>query len=137
MRPTKIYVKSLLPLVAGEGPSLVRAMAHITGGGLPDNIPRVVRDDLQVVIDVTSWEMPPVFRWMQSTGSGVAPAEMARTFNIGIGMVLVVDASNEVAVLTALRKTGESATRIGVIRVKPDGGPGVVLENLDKAFGVA
>ena len=136
MRPTKIYVKSLLPLVSGDGGSLVRAMAHITGGGLPDNIPRVVRDDLQVVIDATSWEMPPVFRWMQSTGTGVAPSEMARTFNIGIGMVLIVDPVHELAVLAALRKSGETATRIGVVRAKQDGAAGVVLENLDKAFGM-
>ena len=81
MRPTKIYIKPLLPLVNAEAGSLVRAMAHITGGGLPDNIPRVMRDDLQVVIDTTSWVMPPVFRWMQSTGAGVDPKEMMRTFN--------------------------------------------------------
>jgi phosphoribosylformylglycinamidine cyclo-ligase len=86
LAPTTIYVKQVLDLVAKGG---IKGIAHITGGGFTDNIPRVFPDGLGVEIDVNSWEVPPIFKWLQEQG-GVDDAEMRRTFNMGIGMVLIV-----------------------------------------------
>ncbi len=99
LTPTRIYVKDLLPLVAA---GKVKAMAHITGGGLPGNLPRVLPEDC--VAEVTppaGWQVPAVFRWLMRVG-GVAPAEMLRTFNCGIGLVLVVAPDEAEAVSQAL-----------------------------------
>jgi phosphoribosylamine--glycine ligase / phosphoribosylformylglycinamidine cyclo-ligase len=90
--PTTIYVKQLLPLCQSEK-TLVKGLAHITGGGFVENVPRVLPGGLTAQIDVTAWVLPPVFRWLMQAGN-VEPREMARTFNCGIGMVLVVAPEN-------------------------------------------
>ena len=110
--PTRIYVKSCLAAMrASDG---VRSFAHITGGGLTENIPRVLSDDLAADIDLTRWQRPAVFDWIAKEG-GVKEAEMRRAFNCGIGMVVVVAAEAEAAVRAALEGEGESVSRIGEI----------------------
>lgn len=86
--PTKIYVKACLPPVQA---GLIKAMAHITGGGLPENLPRVLPEGIGAKVDLSAWERPAVFEWLQKAG-GIAERELLRTFNCGIGMVLVVSA---------------------------------------------
>ena len=109
MVPTRIYVKPVLPLLKA---GLVKAVAHITGGGLIENPPRVIREGLAARFDWNAWPLPPVFQWLQETG-GVSDHEMRRTFNCGIGLMLVVDGSQAPAVLAALLNAGEDAFVIG------------------------
>ena len=109
--PTRIYVASLLPLIR-EG--LINGLAHITGGGLLENIPRVLPTDLQARIDVEGWEQPPLMAFLQQQGA-IEPAEMARTFNCGIGMVLAVDKDIVHEVIPRLEAAGEWARIIGRI----------------------
>ena len=109
MVPTRIYVKPVLPLVKA---GLVKAVAHITGGGLIENPPRVIREGLAARFDWSAWALPAVFQWLQETG-GVSDHEMRRTFNCGIGLMLVVEASQAAPVLAALLNAGEDAFVIG------------------------
>lgn len=111
MAPTRIYVKTLLELIKQQP---VHALAHITGGGLLENIPRVLPEGTKAVIDAKSWALPPVFEWLQSAGN-VAPLEMYRTFNCGVGMVVVVPSEAESAVVDTLNAAGEQAFTIGEI----------------------
>lgn len=118
LTPTRIYVKAMLEL---HRAGLLRAAAHITGGGLPGNLPRVLPDGVTAVVDAGSWTPPPVFAWLARTG-GVAPEEMLRVFNCGIGMALVVaDADSAAALLTA---AGETVFPIG--RIEAAAGPATV-----------
>ncbi|QMW24750.1 phosphoribosylformylglycinamidine cyclo-ligase [Sandaracinobacteroides saxicola] len=111
MVPTRIYVRSLLPEIrAGR----VKACAHITGGGLLENIPRVLPDGARAVVDADGWPLPRLFAWLQALGR-IEPAELARTFNCGIGMVLVVAADQAEAVAATLTAAGETVHRIGAI----------------------
>jgi len=107
--PTKIYVSSVLPLIRED---LVTGLAHITGGGLTENTPRMLPKSLKADIDMASWERPEVFKWLKKTGN-VAEAEMQRAFNCGIGMVLAVKAENMTHVLDGLKTSGEEAWVIG------------------------
>jgi len=111
MAPTRIYVKSMLALAQALP---VRGFAHITGGGLTDNIPRVIPDGLEVRLQRDSWHRDPVFDWLQKTGR-IADDEMHRTFNCGIGMVVVVPPEHAAAALALLQARGERATRIGTV----------------------
>jgi phosphoribosylformylglycinamidine cyclo-ligase len=111
LAPTRIYVRSLLPLVR-EG--LVRGLAHITGGGLLENVPRVLPEGCHAQIDAGSWDFPPLFSRLQQ-GGNVAPEEMARTFNCGIGMVAIVAAEDAEAVIARLADSGEQAMVIGSV----------------------
>ena len=109
LEPTRIYVKPLLPLIrAGH----IKALAHITGGGFLENIPRVLPDGCRAL--VAAPQLPPLFDWLRAEG-GVAAAEMARTFNCGSGMVLVVERGEADAVIAALAQAGERAAVIGEI----------------------
>ncbi|KDR85399.1 hypothetical protein GALMADRAFT_234253 [Galerina marginata CBS 339.88] len=122
LEPTQIYISQILP-VAKRG--LLKGMSHITGGGFIENIPRVLPKHLGCFIDASTWEFPAVFRFLMKTGN-VDPLEMARTFNNGIGMVLVVDAARADEVIGALQ-TGPSAVyRIGEVTTKP----GVEMRNV-------
>jgi phosphoribosylformylglycinamidine cyclo-ligase len=113
LAPTRIYVKALLPLVqAGR----IRALAHITGGGLLENIPRVLPDGLHAQIDADAWPQPRLMAFLQAQGH-IEPEEMARTFNCGIGMAIVVAADEVDAVTAALAEAGETVFRIG--RIEP------------------
>ena len=111
LEPTRIYVKSLLPVVRG---GRINALAHITGGGLLENIPRVLPEGLHALIDADSWAQPRLMAFLQAQGN-IEPEEMARTFNCGIGMAVVVaeDAADEVT--AALTQAGETVFRIGHI----------------------
>jgi phosphoribosylformylglycinamidine cyclo-ligase len=121
LAPTRIYVKSLLALIA-ELP--VHGLAHITGGGLLDNIPRVVPEGLEVRIDRGAWRRPAVFEWLRAAGS-LSETELHRTFNCGIGMTVCVPATSAARALERLAALGETATVIGEVRT---GSRGVVLE---------
>ncbi|NJD34908.1 MAG: phosphoribosylformylglycinamidine cyclo-ligase [Betaproteobacteria bacterium] len=111
MAPTRIYVKSLLALMQAVP---VKGMAHITGGGLTENIPRVLPDYLMAVIERSKWPLPPLFQWLQKEGQ-VADAEMHRVFNCGIGMVVIVAETDAGAAMDLLAGLGEQVHRIGVI----------------------
>ncbi len=111
MAPTRIYVKSILQLLK-EVP--VHAMAHNTGGGLPENLPRVIPEGCGAEIDTSSWEIPAIFRFLQDHGN-IEPFELYRTFNCGIGMILAVPADHQDQALSLLQKLGEDAVVIGKI----------------------
>ncbi|QCF26354.1 phosphoribosylformylglycinamidine cyclo-ligase [Hydrocarboniclastica marina] len=111
LEPTRIYVKPLLELIKRCD---VRALCHITGGGLPENLPRVLPDGTTAVIDTGSWQWPGIFSWLQDQG-GVSTAEMYRTFNCGVGMVVCVPADQLEPALKHLAELGERAWRIGAI----------------------
>lgn len=112
MAPTRIYVKSILPLIASGH---VSGLAHITGGGLTDNTPRMLPKHLAAEFDFGAWERPAVFRWLQETGN-IAEAEMQRAFNCGIGMVICVKSDAVMDVLAQLEGTGETASVIGQLK---------------------
>ena len=111
MAPTRIYVKSLLPLVKS---GKVHALAHITGGGLLENIPRVLPKTLHAHVDADAWDQPRLMAFLQAQGN-IEPEEMARTFNCGIGMAVVVAEADVAEVTTALEAAGETVHRIGHI----------------------
>jgi phosphoribosylformylglycinamidine cyclo-ligase len=113
LTPTKIYVKSCLSAIKDTG--AVKGLAHITGGGLTENIPRVLPDSLSAEVDLDSWTLPEMFRWAQSAGN-VAESEMLKTFNCGIGMVLICDSEKSDAVIAALEAAGEHALCMGQLR---------------------
>jgi phosphoribosylformylglycinamidine cyclo-ligase len=117
MEPTRIYVKPLLALMQAME---VKGMVHITGGGLVENIPRVLADNLTAVLDAKSWTLPPLFQWLQQHG-GVADAEMHRVFNCGIGMTVIVAKENADAAMAQLQAAGETVYRIGEIRARAEG----------------
>ena len=117
LAPTRIYVKSLLPIIrAGR----IAALAHITGGGLLENIPRVLPDGLHAFIDADAWPQPRLMAFLQAQGN-IEPAEMARTFNCGIGMAVIVAEKDVRNVSDALEKQGESVSQIGRVEAGPKG----------------
>lgn len=111
LAPTRIYAKSIAALLTHHD---LHAIAHITGGGLTENIPRVLPDGTNAVIDRSRWQLPAVFQWLQKAGN-ITDEEMLKTFNCGIGMVVVVDELNAVSVVEALNAAGEQAMVIGSI----------------------
>ena len=118
MEPTRIYVKSVLAALAEHGPA-IKGLAHITGGGLLDNVPRILQPGLAARLHRDGWAMPPLFSWLQQNG-GVADAEMYRVFNCGIGMVMVVPKDKAEAVMASLRAHGEEVSQIGEIIERAD-----------------
>jgi len=117
IEPTRIYVKSLLPFIrAGR----INALAHITGGGLLENVPRVLPKGLHARIDAGAWEQPRLMAFLQAQGH-IEPEEMARTFNCGIGMVLAVPADSAAALMADLAAAGETVHVIGAIEAGPRG----------------
>ena len=114
MAPTRIYVKPLLALMQSL---TIKGMAHITGGGITENVPRVLPENVVADIASTSWELPKLFKWLQKEG-GVAQQEMYRTFNCGIGMVVIVAASDADAAISQLQAADETVSKIGVIRAR-------------------
>jgi phosphoribosylamine--glycine ligase / phosphoribosylformylglycinamidine cyclo-ligase len=109
LTPTKIYVRSLSPVLKKR---LVKGLAHITGGGLTENIPRMLPKHLAAEVNVASWKLPPVFRWLKTAGN-ISSAEMGRTFNNGVGMVAIVAEENVQQVTADLAATGEQVYEIG------------------------
>lgn len=126
LTPTRIYVRSCL---AGVRAKAIKALAHITGGGLIENIPRVLPKGVAVELDAARWEMPTVFRWLAQVGQ-VSSHEMARTFNCGIGMVAVVSAERVNDLVSIFRDAGESVSIIGSVQKKTTGTPSVSIINM-------
>lgn len=119
MEPTRIYVKPLLSLMRSM-PGAVKGMAHITGGGITENVPRILRDELTARIDAASWTLPPLFQWLHRAGN-VDMQEMYRVFNCGIGMAAVVSAEDADLAAARLEAAGETVYRIGRIDARADG----------------
>jgi len=117
MAPTRIYVKSLLKLIEAMP---VKGMAHITGGGITENIPRVLPEGLTAEIQASGWELPPLFQWLQAQGN-IVPSEMYKTFNCGIGMAIVMAKENAAAAKALLEAAGETVYEIGHIRAQNAG----------------
>ena len=130
LEPTRIYVRACLAALKTGG---VHALAHITGGGLVENLPRVLPHGLAMEIDAAAWEIPPVFRWLAEAG-GVPPDEMARTFNCGVGMVAVCAPDHVEAVRAALEEHGETVTTIGTVGPRVPGGEATHLKHLEQAW---
>ncbi len=124
LTPTRVYVKSLLRVV-----SQIKGLAHITGGGLTENVPRMLPDSLEARIDAAAWPVPPVFKWLREQGN-VEPGEMARTFNNGVGMVVAVAADKAAGVTATLEEAGETVYRIGELAARGNS-KGCVIENLE------
>ncbi|GAB2895606.1 phosphoribosylformylglycinamidine cyclo-ligase [Microbulbifer echini] len=126
MSPTRIYVKNLLKLMKS---SQVNALSHITGGGLLENLPRVLPEGCRARVDVSSWKMPPVFHWLQQAGN-IDAREMYRTFNCGVGMVICVPATQAEQALETLKQLGEDAFVVGSIEDAAEGAEAVELAGL-------
>lgn len=137
LTPTRIYVKSCLAALAepvtdgGEA----KALAHITGGGFPENLPRVLPQGLGVALDAAAWPLPPLFAWLAKEG-GIPAAEMLRTFNCGIGMIAVVAPEDGERLTQVLEDHGETVYRIGEIVSLEGSRPVVAIANLEAAWGV-
>jgi phosphoribosylformylglycinamidine cyclo-ligase len=124
MAPTKLYVKSILQLLEAMP---VKGMAHITGGGITENVPRVLPEGLTAEINAKSWELPPLFKWLQAQGN-IANLEMYKTFNCGIGMAVIVSPENAEKAKEMLALAGETVYQIGKIRAQNAGeAPTVVI----------
>ncbi len=123
MAPTEIYVKPLLKLITEID---VKGMAHITGGGLVDNVPRVLPQNVQAVLHRDSWQMPELFRWLQMKG-GVADAEMVRVFNCGIGMVVIVSPEQAEQAIASLNAQGLKAWTVGDVVERPQDAPQTIV----------
>jgi phosphoribosylformylglycinamidine cyclo-ligase len=124
--PTRIYVRSCLAAMRETGG--MKALAHITGGGFTENIPRVLPAGLAVRIDLASVPVLPVFKWLARTG-GIAASEMLRTFNCGVGMIAIVASDKADAVTSALAREGEHVARLGEVVTAQPNSPRVIYEN--------
>ncbi len=125
LHPTRIYVRALLSALAqGDG---IKALAHITGGGFPENIPRVLPAHLRADIDLDAVDVPPVFGWLAREG-GVGEAEMLRTFNCGVGMIVVVSAENATKVTEVLTAEGETVFPLGRMVAREEGAHGTIYK---------
>ncbi|MBX5163136.1 MULTISPECIES: phosphoribosylformylglycinamidine cyclo-ligase [unclassified Rhizobium] len=125
LEPTRIYVKPLLKVIRET--DAIKALAHITGGGFPENIPRVLPKHLAAEIDLAAVRVPKVFSWLAKTG-GVEANEMLRTFNCGVGMIAVVAAENVAAVSAALEAEGETVVTLGRMIARDEGSAGTVYK---------
>jgi phosphoribosylformylglycinamidine cyclo-ligase len=125
LTPTRIYVKSLMDVIRD---GRIKALAHITGGGLVDNVPRVLPDGMVAKIDASAWQAPPVFRWIYEAAS-MTPESLLRTFNCGIGMVAIVAEADSRAVTDALKARGETIYRLGSL-IRGDGPPCVEITGM-------
>lgn len=117
LTPTRIYVKSILSLLTSVS---VKGIAHITGGGLPENLVRILPEGLNAKLNANSWTRPEIFDWLQSTGK-ISDREMQRTFNCGVGMILCVDQATLEPTLTSLASSGETAWHIGTVSLAQPG----------------
>jgi phosphoribosylformylglycinamidine cyclo-ligase len=131
MEPTRIYVKALLQAIRATG--AIKGLAHVTGGGLPGNVPRCLPDGLRARLDARRWKAPPVFAWLQRAG-GVPTDDMLRTFNCGLGMVVVVDKADVGKVSGALLAAGETVREVGLIERAPTSEADCVVDNADSLW---
>ncbi|OBA20114.1 phosphoribosylamine--glycine ligase [Metschnikowia bicuspidata var. bicuspidata NRRL YB-4993] len=128
--PTKIYVKQLLPSIKKD---LLLGMAHITGGGLVENIPRALPKNLQAQVDLSAWEVPEIFKWFGKQGQ-VPTADLLKTLNLGIGMVVIVEEANVNAVLAELKQAGEDAVVIGDLRERKADEEACIVNNAEGLY---
>lgn len=134
LAPTKIYVRPLLDALKiqdGSAPA-IHAMAHITGGGFLENVPRVLPDNLAARIDASQWELPALFKWLAETGK-LTQTDLAATFNCGIGMIVVCAASQAEAIAQSLRESGETVFTIGHVEKRTGDAP-ITIDNMDQAW---
>lgn len=130
LEPTRIYVQSLLPAVRS---GLVHGLAHITGGGLIENVPRILPKGMIAVIDATKWQLPGIFNWLREEGN-LTPGELTRTFNCGIGMIVIAPQQFVVATVDVLENAGEKARIIGQI-MRTGHGSRVQINGLQGTWG--
>ena len=128
LTPTRIYVKSLLRVIEKN---LAKGMAHITGGGLVENVPRMLPEHLAAELDVSTWDVPAVMRWLKQAGN-VTDDEFAFVLNTGLGMVVVVAAENAERTSGELRDAGETVWVVGKVGERTNGGEGCVLKGMEK-----
>lgn len=137
LAPTRIYVKPLLQALkikSSDGRPAIRGMAHITGGGLTENIPRVLPDGIAVRLDAAAWSLPPVFRWLKEQGH-LENADLARTLNCGIGMVVICDPDRAGEIEKSLQDSGETVHHIGLTEKQNVSDPYIHIDNLDASWG--
>ena len=141
LEPTRIYVKPVLEAIkklsetGGSDSQKIRGMAHITGGGLTENLPRILPQGLGVKLDANSWALPAVFQWLGKTGA-VSAFDMAQTFNCGIGLAIICHEGDVDAVSGALTDQGEAPVVIGRVCAYDGEGQAVQIDNLDEAWGL-
>ena len=128
LEPTRIYVKPLLAAIRSTG--AIKGLAHITGGGLPGNVPRCLPDGLRARLDARQWPVPPVFRWLREEGA-VPTDDMLRTFNCGLGMVAVVAKADAARVAQALADAGETVREVGIVERAPTAEADCIVEHGD------
>jgi phosphoribosylformylglycinamidine cyclo-ligase len=126
LTPTRLYVKSILKAMEIKG--AIKGLSHITGGGLLENVPRVLPDDVCAEIDTASWELPPVFKWLAKAGD-LKPSDLATTLNTGIGMIVICDPADKEALIASFESTGETVYELGRITARED--EAVKLLNMD------
>lgn len=135
--PTRIYVKQILEALkikSTNGKPGIKGMAHITGGGLTENIPRVLPENTMACIDASRWELPPVFKWLKALGN-IESNDLARTLNCGIGMIVICDKNESDRIEKILKDAGEIVYRVGVIKNRNVSDDRIILENLQKSWG--
>ena len=130
LTPTKIYVKSCLAAVKTKK---IKGMAHITGGGLLDNVPRTLPPDLVADLKASSWPIPKIFKWLQKLGN-IAYHEMYRTFNCGIGMILIVHHADKNEIISVLKKTGETVYELGKVRSRQNNENQCCLSDIEQSW---
>lgn len=131
LEPTRIYVKQLLQAIRTTG--AIKGLAHITGGGLPGNVPRCLPDGMRARLDARRWAVPNVFRWLRDAGQ-IPTDDMLRTFNCGLGMIAVTAASDAARVAQALTEAGETVTEVGVIERAPSGEADCVVDHAESLW---
>jgi len=132
LTPTKLYVKSVLDAIKEQddaGKPMIKGIANITGGGLIENIPRILPEGMSAVLDAKSWDLPPVFGWLANAG-GLSPEDMAVTLNCGIGMCIIVNEANADKIYEKLTQSGETVMKIGYIK-SVSGNPAVHIDHID------
>ena len=137
LTPTRLYVKSVLEALkikGDDGKAAIHGMAHITGGGLWENIPRVLPNDVSAVIDCSSWDLPPVFQWMKEAGN-LKPMDLATTLNTGIGMAVICDPDQKSALMESFESNGEKVFEIGLIKKRNGSDQNIEFENIDDVWG--
>ncbi|TWT13038.1 phosphoribosylformylglycinamidine cyclo-ligase [Reyranella sp. CPCC 100927] len=128
LAPTRIYVRSMLAAIRTTG--AIKGLAHITGGGLPGNVPRMLPDGLRATLDATTWAPPPVFGWLRDVGN-VPTDDMLQTFNSGLGMVVAVAAADVERVTACLTDAGEAVSTVGVVETAPQTEADCIVANAD------
>ena len=131
LEPTRIYVKPLLAAIRGT--AAIKGLAHITGGGLPGNVPRCLPDGLRARLDARRWPVPPVFRWLREAGN-VPTDDMLRTFNCGLGMIVVTSPDEAAGVATSLSAAGEAVHEVGVVERGPEDEADCVVDHAESLW---